>query len=423
MRRVPLALAGLLGAAALALAPAAWAATWSAPVRVTPSDRASYGSASIAAGPGGAALAAWVRTPAGASSAAGRVQIAARPAGRGWGSARTMSGPGASLTRVALNARGDAAAVWRNGRLIVAAVRHGPAGSWRPGRVTEAVAPVQDLAVALDRRGRATAAWIERLGEGFQVRLATADATGSEWSVRGARLSTPGPEPPSLALSPGRGALAAWVDDGRVLTSRTVAGAFERPVEMSDADGASAGAALGGSGSALVSWSVLLPGGTRVLQAAGRPAAAPRWGAPEDVGIGGVPVVAVNGVGDAVVAWATGTAGGDQSVEASTRRRGGLWRATTVVALRRCECALSASAAGVDGLGQAVVSWRRDDGDADDAGAAAALAPDGDRWEAAPIPGGRAAGPPAVATAPTEGIGVAWSVAGPGGGVRAAQRR
>ena len=155
MRRVPLALAGLLGAAALALAPAAWAATWSAPVRVTPSDRASYGSASIAAGPGGAALAAWVRTPAGASSAAGRVQIAARPAGRGWGSARTMSGPGASLTRVALNARGDAAAVWRNGRLIVAAVRHGPAGSWRPGRVTEAVAPVQDLAVALDRRGRA----------------------------------------------------------------------------------------------------------------------------------------------------------------------------------------------------------------------------------------------------------------------------
>ncbi len=334
-----------------------------------------------------------------------------------------MSGPGAALTRAALNARGDAAALWRNGRLIVAAVRHGPAGPWRPGRVAEAGAPVQDLAVALDRRGRATAAWIERLGEGFQVRLATADAAGSEWSVRGTRLSTPGPEPPSLALSPGRGALAAWVDDGRVLTSRTVGGAFERPVEMSDADGAAAGAALGGSGSALVSWSVRLPGGTRVLQAAGRPAAAPRWGAPEDVGIGGVPAVAVNGVGDAVVAWGTGTAGGDQSVEASTRRRGGLWRASTVV--DAAPVRVRAERVGRAALTGSVRWWSR--------GAGTTATDDGaprPRWRptatAGSRPRSRAAGRPGRRPwrrRRLAGIGVAWSVAGPGGGVRATQRR
>jgi hypothetical protein len=423
MRRVPLALAALVGAAALALAPAAGAGAWSAPVRVSPPDRAAYGAASIAAGSGGAALAAWVRTPAGAPLAAGRVQVAARRAGRGWGRPRTLSGPGASLTRVALTSRGDAAAVWRNGGLIVAAVRRGHAGPWRPGRVAEAGAPVQELAVALDRRGRATVVWIEQRVDGFQVRLATSDAAGAEWSVRAARLATPGPEPPSLALSPGRGALAAWVDDGRVLASRTVAGAFERPVEMSEADGSSAGTALGGSGSALVSWSVHLPGGTEVLQAAGRPAAAPRWGAAEDVGIGGAPAVALNSVGDAVVVWGREGAGGDQLVEASTRRGGGLWRATTVAALHRCDCTVSATAAAVDGGGTAVVSWRRDEGDAGQSGGAAALAPAGDRWEAAPISGGGAAGPPAVSAAATEGEAAAWSIGGPGGGVRAAQRR
>jgi hypothetical protein len=323
---------------------------------------------------------------------------------------------------VALTDRGDAAAAWRNGRLIVAALRRGHAGPWRPSRVAEAGAPIQDLAVALDRHGRATAVWIERSGDAFQVRLATSGAGGAAWSVRAARLSTPGPEPPSLALSPGRGALAAWVDDGRVMASRTVDGAFERPVEMSDADGSSAGAALGGSGSALVSWSVRLPGGTEVLQAAGRPARAPRWGAAEDVGIGGAPAVAINAVGDAVVAWGRGTGGGDQSVEASTRRRGGLWRASTVVALRRCECALSATTAAVDGFGTAVVSWRRDDGGAGQSGGAAALSPDEDSWERAPIARARTSGPPAVSAAATEGEAAAWSLEGPGGGVRAAQR-
>ena len=160
MRRVPLALALAVpvGATALALAPAAGAATWGAPVRVSPPDRASYSSGAVAAGPAGAAVAAWLRTPAGAPRGAGRVQLASRPPRRGWARARTLSGPGASLPRTALNARGDAAAAWLNGRLIVAAVRRGPRGVWAAGRVGEAGAPVQDLTLAIDRRGRPTAA-------------------------------------------------------------------------------------------------------------------------------------------------------------------------------------------------------------------------------------------------------------------------
>ena len=421
MRTGPLALAGLAVAAAL---PATAAAEWSAPVRLSPVDRASYASPAVGSGPGSSAAAAWIRTPAGAPRGAGRVQLAARPPGGGWSRARTLSGPGAASPWVALNARGDAVAAWTNGRRIVGAVRRGPRGAWTPGRVVDAGAPVQGLVVSLDVRGRPTAAWIERGGgRGFQVRIATGDAKGARWSVRPARVATPGPEPPVLALSPGKGALAAWVDDERVLAARTVGGTFERPVELSDPEAASPGVALGGSGSALLSWSVRLPGGSRVLQAAGRPATAPRWGAAEDIGIGGTPVVAVNAVGDAVVAWGIGQPGRAQAVEATTRRRGGLWRASTIVAPHECDCLLSAAQAAVDGDGRAVVSWRREGGAGGGSGGAAALAPGGNDWQPARLPSRGVTAPPAVAAAPTAGVATAWAVGGPGGGVRALQNR
>ena len=414
MRTGPLALAGL---AALAWAPVTASAEWSAPVRVSAADRASYGAPAVAVGPGSRALAAWIRTPAGSQRGAGRAQLAERPAGRGWVRPRWLSGPGASMPRLAINGRGDAAAAWLNGRLILAAVRRGPSGAWRAARVGEAGAPVQDLLVSLDQRGRPAAAWVERRGGGFGVRLATGVPAGAPWAVRPARLTTPGPDAPALALSPGKGALAAWVDDDRVLAARTVAGAFERPVELSDPDAGPPGIALGGSGSAIVSWSVRLPGGTPVLLAAGRPATAPRWGAAEDLGIGRAPVVAVNEVGDAVVAWGMGEAGGEQAVEASTRRRGGLWRASTIVAPRDCGCLLGAESAAVDGTGAAVVSWRREGGEG--GAGAAALVPGAEAWEQAPVPSTGVAGAPAVAAAPTEGTAAVWSTEGSRGGVRA----
>jgi hypothetical protein len=415
-------LLALAGVTALAWQPVTASAQWGAPVRVSPSDGAMYGSPTVAAGARGDAVAAWVRRGVGAPPGAGRLQLATRAAGDRWDRPRTLSGPGASLPRVALNERGDAAVAWVNGHLILAAVRRGAAGDWRRGRIGETGAPVEQLLVSLDQRGRPALAWVERRTGGFQVRLATGGPAGTPWSVRRARLSTPAPEPPALALSPGRGALAAWVDDGRVWAARTVAGAFERPVELSDPDAGLPGVALGGSGSALVSWSVRLPGGTPVLLAAGRPARAPRWGAAEDVGIGGTPVVAMNEGGDAVVAWGVGEPGREQAVEASTRLAGGVWRASTIVARRECGCLLSAVGAAVDGAGTAVVSWRREGGEVGAASGVAALPPGGEDWDAARVPASGLAGAPIVAAAPTEGAAAIWSTEGPGGPVRAVQR-
>jgi hypothetical protein len=415
MRMRPLALAG---AAILAVAPAAASASWGSPVRVSPSDRAAYTAPSVALGTGGEALAAWVRRPAGTPRGAGRVQAAARPAGKGgWSRPRMLSGPGAASPHVALNARGDAAAAWANGPLVVGAVRPGPDGEWAPGRVAETAGPVQRLAVAVDDGGHATVLWSERRGGAHVVRLATRASARAGWSVRSPRLSVPGPDGPALALSPGRGALAAWVDDGRVLAARTVRGAFERAVELSAPDAEDPGVALGPGGSGLTAWSVRLPGGTPVLLAAGRDGTGSRWGAAEDLGIGAAPVAALNDRGDAVVAWDLGDRGQPQGVEAATRRGRGQWRVSTVVPRKECDCALSVAGAAVDPAGTSVVSWRREEAQGPDGGGVAALARGSDDWLRPAAEPARTAGPPVVGAGVTRGALAAWAQEGPGAGV------
>ncbi len=129
---------------------------------------------------------------------------------------------------------------------------------------------VQDLRVAMSPAGRPTVMWSERRGDGFVVRLGARASARAGWSVRPARLGTPGPAPPALALSPGAGALVAWTEDGHTLSARTVEGAFESPLEVSSEDSASPGVALSPAGSALVAWGAGLPGGTSVVLGAGR---------------------------------------------------------------------------------------------------------------------------------------------------------
>jgi hypothetical protein len=407
-RRVPIALAGV---AILAAAPASALGDWDRPRRVTPADGAGYAGATVALGGGGRAVVAWIRTTAGSPASAGRVQISVRtgPGGR-WMPPLTASGPGAVRPRAALNDAGDAAVAWARGRLLAAAVRRGPGGTWRVAQVAQAGGPVQGIAVAIDRGGRATVLWSERHGAGFEVRVASGRGPGG-WSVRPPRLVVPGPAAPALALSPGRGALAVWVDDGRVRAARTADGAFEPPVDV-DSDGVGPPAvALSPGGSGLTAWSARLPGGTSVMLGAGRAAGARRWSAPEDLGIGGSPAAALNDRGDAVVAWGLGEPGDPQGIEAATRRGDGAWSASTVVARGDCDCALSAAGAAIDPGGGAIVAWRRD-GENGGAGWVAALPPGAQDWERPAAGSATAAEPPAVvAGAGGRGL-AAWVSAG-----------
>ena len=392
MRPALLALAGLTIAAS---APATGLAVWGPGVPVAAPDGGSLSSADVASGAGGRAVAAWVRADGGG---AGRVHVAAGTRGR-WTPARPVSGRGASRPRTAINSLGDAAVAWVNGRLIVATVRRGPAGRWSRARVAEAGGTIQDLRIAIDRVGRPALLWSEAMGSGFVARVASRASARAGWSVRPARISTPGPTPPALALGPGSGALVAWTEGSRALASRTVRGGFEGPREIAGEAGARPAVAIARTGAVLTAWSARLPGGTSVVLAAGRGDPGQDWSDAEDVGIGATPVAALNEDGDAVVAWSLSAAGGPQGIESATRSGGGAWRASTVVARGACECSLRVAGVGVDDDGTALVAWRRDEQGRAPGGGVAALPAGRDDWERAPVGSGRPDATPAVSAA------------------------
>ena len=408
----------IAGLGIVALTPGTVLAAWLAPARIAPAAGASHSSpdADLA---GGRALAAWLRTPTPAAPT-GRVVVAARPRPSGPWARRTLSGAGARAPRVALNAGGDAAVAWVSGLSVVVAVRRGAGGGWAVARVASAGGPVQDLRVAVARTGRPVAMWSERRGDSFVVHLATRPSARAGWGLTPARLTTPGPAPPSLALSPGAGALVAWVEDGHTLSARTRDGAFERPGEISGEESASPGAGLSPRGAGLVAWGAGLPGGTSVVLGADRASAGTAWGAPEDLGIGRAPQVALNDRGDAVVAWSLDGMGEPQGVEAAVRRRGGAWHATTVVPRRTCRCAISVRRAAVDGEGAVLVAWSRHDAEGAGGGGAAAGRAGGSAWTRPGLRALRVRAAPAVAGGAAAGGIAVWIEDGPSGGVLAA---
>ncbi|MGD9694514.1 MAG: hypothetical protein AB7V42_02505 [Thermoleophilia bacterium] len=413
----------LAGAAILAVLPAVALAGWSEPARVTRADDGRFSDPAAAVGGTGEAVVAWVREPPTATGGSGRVFVATARRSGAWSAPRPLSGVGASGPRVAVGARGDAIVVWSRGRAIAAAVRRGPGGRWVPGPVVMAGTAVRDIVVSMDATGRATILWTERRGSRFAVSVATrATRTArSAWSVRPAHLSVPGPAAPSVALSPSHGALAAWVERGRVRAARTTDGRFEEPMELSEEASGTPGVALSPAGAALAAWSSRLPGGTSVMLSADRGARDGGWEDAEDVGVGAEPAVALNDAGDAVVAWDVGEPGASQGIEAVTRRRGGAWRSSTVVRRRSCSCAVDIGRAEIGAQGDAIVSWSRDGGPR--GGGAGVIAAGGGAWGVAPDSRAAAGDAPAVAMGP-EGTGLAvWAEQGRGAAVRATLRR
>src|SRR5688500_12524959 len=135
MRSAPFLVAGLILAA---LTPAAHGA-WGPAVPIAPPG-GTVASGDVAAGAGGRAVAAWLRTDRRGT----RVLVSSRAAGR-WTAPRALSGPGVARPRAAVNALGDAAVAWVGDRAVHAAVRRGPAGRWSSSLVARADGSVQDL--------------------------------------------------------------------------------------------------------------------------------------------------------------------------------------------------------------------------------------------------------------------------------------
>jgi PKD domain len=260
----------LLAALALALvgaAPALAASAWIAPPEKLSEAGQNASAQQIALDARGDAVAIWQRLD-GANLI---VESARRPAGAaGWSAPQRLSAAGqdAGEPQVAVTPAGDAVAVWERSdgahSIIESASLPAGAGAWSMAEPLSA--PGQSAAtaqIALDGRGDAVAVWRRFDGTRFIVEAATRPAGAPEWSKPQA-LSEPGQNAfvPQVALDDGGDAVAVW--------------------ERSD-------------------------GANFIVESATRPATADTWSKPQALSEPGqnasFPEVALDGRGDAVAVW------------------------------------------------------------------------------------------------------------------------
>lgn len=253
------------------------------------------------------------------------VQSATRPVDGAWSAPVDLSAPGtaARTSDVAVDAAGNATAVWAAGASLQAATR--PAGgAWTaPVQVSGTAGPRANPRVVVDPTGAATAVWGSFAGAAYGVQTAS-HPLGGAWSTpldlgAGEVFDTP-----ALAVDRQGVATAVWQqqayggEEGWVVTSarRAPGGAWSAPVALSASgdDSWDPQVAVAPSGAATAVWAHDTTGG-RVVEAARLEAGAgAEWSEPvalSEPGESSNPQVAVDPAGNATAAW--------------SRKEGGSW--------------------------------------------------------------------------------------------------
>lgn len=323
---------------------------------------ASATSPSVAVDDAGNAIVAWRRLDGNPI-----IRVARRAAGGSFGAPVDVSlaDRSSSSPEVALAPSGEAIVVWRStdGPETLAMASIAPPGGdfGAPIELSARGTRSARAGVAMDAAGNAIAVW-ERDGV---IRARIRPAGGSFGST--IDLTAPGmASGPTVAMNAGGDAIVAWSrSDGanRIVQARMrpAGGAFgptddaiSSPGE--DADGATA--ALDAAGGAIVAWS-RSDGANERVQAASAPAGG-SFGAPVDLSPSGgdafSPALAIDPAGDAVVAWSTET-GPDQIVQAARRPSGGGFALPVDVSAptgRSTDVVI-----GIDDEGSPLVVWQR----------------------------------------------------------------
>jgi hypothetical protein len=222
--------------------------------------------------------------------------------------------------------------------------------------------------VAVDAAGDATAVWTRNNGSNDVVQTAIKPAGGSWGSP--ATLSEAGQEAsePQIAVAPSGGAIAVWArydgsDDVVQAVVKPAGGSWGSPTTLSEAgeNATEPQIAVDGAGDATVVWR-RYDGSDDVVQAVVRPAGG-SWGSSATLSEAGEnatePHVAVDGTGDATVVWRRFD-GSNYVVQAAVKPAGETWGATSTVSEVGREA--SQPQVAVDAAGGATVVWTRYDG-------------------------------------------------------------
>jgi len=258
-----------------------------------------------------------------------------------WSAPVAISEPGAIVydSHLAVDAAGDAAAIWMRGNggggYVAQVATRVAGGAWSaPTTLSGLGVPVAETAIAIDAKGDAVAVWEQYVGK-EQVEVKTHAAGAPGWSGA-TTLSNPLREADGaqVAIDPQGQAIVAWSGDdaaGHEIVQASAEQGFGNgwgaPISLSAPGGDAEEVKLGmdAAGDAFAVWR--RPGSSNVqIEESQRPAGG-SWGSPSVLSPPGVnaiqPELAVDAEGDAAVIWDHFAS--TNIAQVTTRRAGGLW--------------------------------------------------------------------------------------------------
>jgi PKD domain len=333
---------------------------WQAPVRLSPeAESAEWPSLAIDAE--GNAIVVWERFQGAASDVEAPVQLSG-------------ANIHASSPQVAVDAQGDAIVVWArengsgNGVIESTGKPHGSETWQTPVALSGEEGLIGSPHVALDAAGDAVAVWKDWESR-FRIEAATRPSSSGVWRAP-VILSAPGENAsgPKIAVDPEGEAIAVWDKGGVVETADQPAGseAWQAPVALLPAGQTATEPeiAIDGSGNAVAVWEGSSNGVEEEIESSVRPSGSGTWQPPALVSsgkispekVGEFPELAVNAEGAAVAAWDQWI-GNEFIVEGSTKpAASGVWQGP--VALSATGQSSFIPWIAIDPWGNAVAAWQ-----------------------------------------------------------------
>ncbi len=318
-------------------------------------------------------------------------QSAAQPAGGSWQPAVDLSTEGGQEPEIAMNQQGDAVAVWERGGAIQAAVQ-AAGGSWQPAvTVFAGDESVNRPEVAIDSQGDAVAVWeqVDSSQDGHEQIESSVMAAGGSWRPP-VDISGEGEDAnlPEVAVDSEGDAVAVWQRWGapnneRIQSAvRPVDGAWQPPVDLTVQGEISfePEVAMDSEGDATAVWEHD-DGAALLIQSADMPAGG-TWQPTVDLSEAGEnavhPQIAADPGGDAFAVWARNN-GSNEIVQGAARPAGEPWQSAANLS-EEGENAFEPHVA-VDSAGDALAVWEQSIGPRETIEGAAR--PAGGPWQSA----------------------------------------